>query len=85
MKLKKKSKINMAAIRNMRELRLMRQKLIYQEKLYEKEFSTTATDLSDNLSAKVRDFAFDFGSRMIIRVISYLRKSKNETKDVEGE
>jgi hypothetical protein len=59
----------MKSIRNMRELHLTRQKLQYQEKLYEKEIYGAAGDVVDNLTGKLRDLAFDVGSRLILRLI----------------
>lgn len=59
----------MKAIKNMRELNLMKQKLEYQEKLYEKELTASTADVVDNLADKLRDVAFDLGSRLILRLL----------------
>jgi hypothetical protein len=59
----------MKPIRNMRELQLMRQKLEYQEKLYEKEMAGSAADIVDNFTERLRDMVFDVGSRLILRLI----------------
>lgn len=71
----------MKSIRNMRELQLMRQKLQYQERLYEKEIAGAASDVVDNLTGKLRDLAFDVGSRLILRIIFHRHKhEKAENK-----
>ncbi len=63
----------MKAIKNMRELNLMKQKLEYQEKLYEKELTASTADVIDNLADKLRDVAFDLGSRLILRLLKLRR------------
>jgi len=64
----------MKAIKNMRELRLMKQQLQYQERLYEKEMTESTADIIDNLSDKLRDMAFDIGARLILRFIHGKRR-----------
>jgi len=54
----------------MRELNLMKQKLEYQEKLYEKEVTISATEIVDNLTLKLRDVAFDLSVRLILQLIN---------------
>jgi hypothetical protein len=69
----KKNKIRMKALKNMRELQLMKQKLEYQERLYEKEIAGSTADIVDNFTDKLRDLAFQFGSHLILQLI-YGRK-----------
>jgi hypothetical protein len=64
----------MKALKNMRELQLMKQKLEYQERLYEKEIAGSADDIVDNLTDKLRDLAFQFGAHLILRLIHGKRK-----------
>ncbi|RIH63397.1 hypothetical protein D1164_19905 [Mariniphaga sediminis] len=64
----------MKTIKNMRELRLVRQKLEFQEQLYEKELAESTADIIDNLTDKLRDTAFDVGSRLLLRLIHSRRK-----------
>ena len=52
----------------------MKQKLRYQEKLYEKEVTISATDVVDNITLKLRDVAFDLGIRLILQLINPARK-----------
>jgi hypothetical protein len=67
----------MKMIKNIRELNLMKQKLEYQEKLYEKEVTISATEVVDNLTLKLRDVAFDLGVRLILQLIKPGRKHNN--------
>ncbi len=62
----------------MRELSLMREKLKYQEQLYEKEMVASTAGIVDNLTGKLRDLAFDFGTRLVIQLISSHRKHEKE-------
>ena len=62
----------MKPVRNMRELRLMKQKLEYQEKLYEKEIEESTADIINNLTDKLRDMAFEIGVRLVLR---FMRES----------
>ncbi len=59
----------MKAMKNMRELQLLKQKLEYQEKLYEKEITGSTADIVENLTDKLRDLAFQFGSHLILQLI----------------
>lgn len=59
----------MKTLKNMRELQLMKQKLEYQEKLYEKEIVGSTADIVDNLTDKIRDWAFQFGTHLILQLI----------------
>jgi len=61
----------------MRELNLMKQKLEYQEKLYEKELTISATEVVDNLTLKLRDAAFDMSVRLILQLINRGSKHNN--------
>lgn len=47
----------------------MKQKLEYQEKLYEKEIVGSTADIVDNLTDKIRDWAFQFGTHLILQLI----------------
>jgi hypothetical protein len=67
----------MKTIKNMRELNLMKQKLEYQEKLYEKELTISATEVVDNLTLKLRDAAFDMSVRLILQLINRGSKHNN--------
>lgn len=64
----------MKALKNMRELKLMKQRLEYQERLYEKEITGSTADILDNLTDKLRDFAFQFGSHLVLQLIHRKRK-----------
>lgn len=74
----------MKAIRNMRELTLMKQKLEYQEQLYEKEMVASTADIIENLSDKLRDLAFDLGTRIVVQLITSRRKQKRHAQENEA-
>ena len=67
----------MKTIKNIRELNLLKQKLEYQEKLYEKEVTLSAAEIVDNLALKLRDVAFDLSVRLILQLIKPGRKHNN--------
>jgi hypothetical protein len=71
----------MKKIKNIRELNLMKQKLEYQEKLYEKEVTISATEVVDNLTLKLRDVAFDLGVRLILQLLNPQRKNDNPNNE----
>jgi len=74
---KKKIRMKTGTVRNMRELRLMKQKLNYQQKLYEKEINSSTADLIDNLTDKMKEAAFDLASRLLFQIIKSKRKKKH--------
>ncbi|MFO8068067.1 MAG: hypothetical protein R6U11_10845 [Bacteroidales bacterium] len=67
----------MKTIRNMRELQLVKQKLEYQEKLCEKEMAASTADIVDNMADKLKDVAFDLGTRLILR---FFKLGRNHDK-----
>lgn len=71
----------MKTIRNMRELTLMKQKLEYQERLYEKEMTVAAGDVVDNLAGKLRDMAFDLAIRLILQLIKSKPKQSTSANE----
>jgi hypothetical protein len=73
----------MKAIKNLRELHLMKEKLEYQERLYEKEMAASTADIIDNLTDKLRDMAFDVGTRLVVQLITSWRK--HEPRDDKEE
>ena len=64
----------MKAVKNMRELHLLKEKLEYQGRLYEKEIASTTSDIVDNLTGKLRDLAFQFGTHLVLQLIHSRRK-----------
>ena len=64
-----KSKFNkVKTISTMHELKLIKQKLEYKEKLYEKEVAGASADIVDKLSDKLKEFVFNVGSRLIFQL-----------------
>jgi hypothetical protein len=74
----------MKTIKNMRELNLMKQKLEYQEQLYEKEITISAAEVVDNMALKLRDVAFDLSARLILQLINPERKHYNSNNKSKG-
>lgn len=70
----------MKTIRNLNELKLVRQKLKFQEKLYERDLSGTTTAIVDNLTDRFRDLAFDLGTMIVTQLISGFRKSRPKSE-----
>lgn len=73
----------MGAIKNMRELSLMKQKLQIKEELYEKELAGSTAEVIDNLTDKFRDLAFEFSMRLTSQLVTnfFRRKRKNRKKE----
>ena len=72
----------MKPIKNMRELELMREKLKYQELLYEKELVESSTELVDSVTDKLKDAAIEIGTRLLLRLFSPSKKKKaNENQE----
>ena len=67
----------------MRELQLTRQKLQYQEQLYEKEIAGAASDVVDDLAGKLRDLAFEVGTRLVLKIIHPGHKHKEAEEQQE--
>jgi len=76
----------MKAIKNMRELNLMREKLKYKQLLYEKEMVGNSAEIIDNVTDKLKEAAFDLGTRLIFLLISPSKKKRAaEDKDKKKE
>jgi hypothetical protein len=76
----------MKAIKNMRELDLMREKLEYQELFYEKELVGNSAEIIDNVTDKLKDAAFDLGTKLLFQLVSpskKKRKAKGEDRKEE--
>ena len=70
----------MRKIKNMTELRLYKQKLKYQEMLLEKDLINTTAGLTEHFTNGLKDFAFDFGSRIILSLFRDKKKKKKSGK-----
>lgn len=66
----------MKSVKNMRELALVKKNLRFQEMLYERELSTSSTKIINNLGDSLKDFAFEWGTKMILLLFKN-RKEKN--------
>ena len=64
----------------MTELRLFRQKLRYQEMLIEKDFISSTTGITEHFTNGIKDFAFDFGSRIILSLFGNKKQKKKSEK-----
>ncbi len=70
----------MKKIKNMTELRLFKQKLKYREMLLEKELINSTAGLTEHFTNSLKNFAFDFGSRI---VLSLFRDKQQKKKSGE--
>lgn len=66
----------------MRELNLMREKLKYKQLLYEKEMVGNSAEIIDNVTDKLKESAFDLGTRLLFLLISPSKK-KRAAEDAE--
>jgi len=57
----------------------MKQKLVYQERLYEKEIAASTAEVVDDITDKLKDMAFDLGTRLIIQFIRSGRKKRDNS------
>ncbi|SHF02219.1 hypothetical protein SAMN05444274_103278 [Mariniphaga anaerophila] len=64
----------MKALKSMGELQLMKQKLEYQKKLHEKEITGSVADVVENLTDRLRDTLFQFGSHLVFQFFSKKQK-----------
>ncbi len=71
----------MKRIKNMTELRLFRQKLRYQEILIEKDLANSTAGLTRHFTNGLKDFAFDFGSRIILSLFRDKKQKKKSGKE----
>jgi hypothetical protein len=69
----------MKKFKNMTELELYRQKLKYRELLLEKDLVNASSDLVQYFTDELKEFAFNFGFR-IIRFL-FRNKEKDEDRD----
>ncbi len=70
----KRKRNSIKTIRNLHELQLLKQNIEFREKFYKKEISGVSSDIIDNFFDKMRDFAFEFGAKMITQLF----KSKKD-------
>lgn len=64
----------------MRELNLYRQKLKYRELLMEKELTGTTVDLIHHFGDELKEFAVEFGAKMVWFFLKGKKKNKNSKK-----
>lgn len=76
----KKNKRKSVKLRNLRELQLMKEKLRYETILYEKEIIQSSSSVVDNLTDKLKDVAYDVGTRMALKLITSWRSSARAKK-----
>lgn len=68
----------MKTISTLQELRLVKQKLEYQEKLLEKDVAGASADIVDNLTDKLKEFVFNVGSKLIVQLFKSGKGSAGE-------
>ncbi len=80
-----KKETAMKAIKNIRELELMKEKLEYQVLFYEKEMVGNSASIVDNITDKLKDAAFDLGLKLLIQLFTPSRKKSAESKEHKKE
>lgn len=70
----------MKTVRNLNELKLVKQNLKFREMLYERDLAGATTAIVDNLTDKLRDLAFDFGMKIITHLIASFRKTEDRNQ-----
>ena len=61
----KTTKINANSIRNIQELKLLKQKLEFQEKLLEKEITGSFAAIFDSFTNSLRNISYQFGFQLL--------------------
>ncbi len=74
----KKSKIKAKSLRNIHELRLLKQRLEYQEKLLEKELANSSAAILGNFTNSLRDISFRFGWQLVSRFSRSWKKRRRK-------
>jgi len=64
----------MKTFKNIHEIKLMKHKLKLQEHLSERDLSSSASAIVENLTDRIKDLAFDLGSRIVLQIFSGFRK-----------
>jgi len=67
----------MKPVRNMRELSLVKKNLEYQELLYEKELTESTAGMVNTFGDKLKDFAFEFGTKLVLTLFKRNRKPED--------
>ena len=60
----------------MRELDLIKEKLTYKQLLYEKELVGNSAEIIDNVTDKLKETAFELGTRLLFLLISPSKKNR---------
>ncbi len=80
-----KKETAMKAIKNIRELELMKEKLEYQVLFYEKEMVGNSASIVDNITDKLKDAAFDLGLKLLLQLFTPSRKKSAENEEHKKE
>jgi hypothetical protein len=70
----------MRKFRNITELELYKQKLKYRELMTEKELAGTTAEIIEHFSDKLKDFAFDFGTQLILLLFKNKKHNVDPSK-----
>ena len=65
----------------MRELELMQENLEYQRLLSEKKLLGTSAKIVDNFTDSIKDWAFEFGTSVVLRLIRGNGEKKKEKQE----
>jgi phage repressor protein C with HTH and peptisase S24 domain len=67
------------ALKNMKEVKRKKEQLEFQSKFYKKELAISATGIFSSFAENFRALAFDFGYRLVSRLI-FSRRKKHHVK-----
>lgn len=67
----------MKPVKNMRELNLVKNNLEYRELLYEKELTESTADMVNTFGDKLKDFAFEVGTKLVLVLFKRNKNSKD--------
>lgn len=65
----------MKAVKNMRELDLVKRNLRYQELLYEKELTKSSTNIINNVGDSLKNFAIELSTKMVLLLLKKVKKN----------
>ena len=76
----KTTKINAKSFRNIHEMKLLKQKLEFQEKLLEKEITGSFAAIFDSFTNSLRNISYQFGFQLLSGLYKSLKKRRNRKR-----
>lgn len=76
----KNKKANAKSLKNIHELKLLKQQLKYQEKLLERDIVNSSEAIFDNFNNSLRNLSYRFGFQLVSRVFKGFQKRRKKRK-----